>query len=54
MLAQIQNNFMQIFLIKPSTKLTKGLHYTKTKWWPELKTEVSLNNIYWTSGQNSK
>ena len=42
MLVQIQNNFMQLFLIRPSTKIAKTFQLHLTKWQPELKNRKTL------------
>ena len=43
--AQIQNNFIELFIKMPSTKIAQTLLLCWSKWPPELIIEVSLNNI---------
>ena len=52
---QIQNNFTEIFLGWPSTKIAKMVLLRWTKWPPKIKIEKPLNNIsLYANGQISK
>ena len=49
---RFENHFAEMFLIRPSTKIGKIVPVHCTKWPPELKIEILLNNFFsWTYGQ---
>ena len=49
LLAQIHNNFIQMFLIRPSIKIVQMVPLCRTKWQPELKIEIfSQHHFRWT------
>ena len=50
----IQNDFTEMFLLSPFTKIAKMVLLCWTKWSPELKVEKLLNNISVASGWISK
>ena len=50
-LIQIQNNFTEMFLMMPSTKIDENVYLSWTTWPPELKIEISLNSIFLATGQ---
>ena len=53
-MAWFQNDFIEIFLISPFTKIAKMVLLCWTKWSPELKIEKPLNDISMASGKISK
>ena len=50
-LVQIQNNFKEMILMMPSTKIDQNVKLSCTTWPPQLKIEISLNDISLVTGQ---